>query len=316
VCGDFDSSSHEARDFFHARSVAVIHSENQNNTDFGKSVACLAAYHLGLRLSGPGTDAIFAKKSVPDEDDPDTAAVQLKLPYPLGPRRLQQTAVFPSGLDVCVIGSLGGRVDQGLGLLGELYRWQAALADAWTEFEGESQRLENSVQASSSPAYRVVFWLVSDSSVTFVLPPGRSIIETPAEYVQGSERWPRGDRQTEARAPATAVLSPNVGIIPLFAPIRLTTSGLEWDVTDWDSRMGAMVSTSNHVVADQVIIDTDGPCLFTIERLQPEPVATGDENWRVKCSRWLVSGASRIAKLFPASDTSSSMVLSDLEERN
>lgn len=58
----------------------------------------------------------------------------------------------------------------------------------------------------------------------------------------------------------------HVGIIPLKEPSIISTSGLEWDVTDWQTEIGGQLSTSNHVLPDtQVVqIKTDKDVLFTI----------------------------------------------------
>jgi thiamine pyrophosphokinase len=57
-----------------------------------------------------------------------------------------------------------------------------------------------------------------------------------------------------------------VGIIPLQEPSRITTKGLEWDVTDWETRMGGRISTSNHVLPETKIVEvqTTKDVLFTI----------------------------------------------------
>lgn len=64
---------------------------------------------------------------------------------------------LPNIRDILVFGSVGGRVDQGIGLLGELYR----------------------EQISRHPEVR--FWLFSESSVTTLLRPGTTLIHTPLE---------------------------------------------------------------------------------------------------------------------------------------
>jgi thiamine pyrophosphokinase len=43
---------------------------------------------------------------------------------------------------------------------------------------------------------------------------------------------------------------------------------LEWDVQEWHTQMGGQVSTSNHIVKDQVTISTDAEVLFTVERMK------------------------------------------------
>ena len=62
---------------------------------------------------------------------------------------------LPSVRDILVLGSIGGRVDQGIGLLGELYR-------------------EQKIRRSD-----VRFWLFSEASVSTILFPGSTVIHTP-----------------------------------------------------------------------------------------------------------------------------------------
>lgn len=123
--------------------------------------------------------------------------------------------------DVVVLGSISGRVDQGLGLLHEFYR---------------EQHIRH-------PNLR--FWLVSESSMTFILPKGKSTIHVPV---------------------SEGLITSNIGIVPIYAPAVITTKGFEWDVQDWPTQMGGQVSTSNHIFADQVEVTTDTEVLFTVER--------------------------------------------------
>jgi thiamine pyrophosphokinase len=89
-------------------------------------------------------------------------------------------------------------------------------------------------------------FLLSGEGVTFVLKSGRHMIKA-QETFQGIG------------------LGKNVGIIPLKEPSRITTKGLEWDVTDWPTEFGCQMSTSNHVQKEWVIIETTKDVLFTID---------------------------------------------------
>jgi thiamine pyrophosphokinase len=122
-----------------------------------------------------------------------------------------------------VLGTIAGRVDQGIGLLSEMYREQHS-------------KLHANIQ----------FWLFSESSISFILAPGTTTIHTPL---------------------AENVLTSNVGLLPIFGPAHITTQGLEWDVENWQTQMGGQVSTSNHIVKDQITISTDAHVLFTVERM-------------------------------------------------
>jgi len=126
--------------------------------------------------------------------------------------------------NIIVLCTLGGRVDQGLGLLHEMYR-----------------------EHKSNPGVRL--WLFSECSVSFLLFQGINHISA---------------------LRSSNVFTENVGIIPLFGPATITTTGLEWDVLDWPTSLGEQVSTSNHVVEDTVTIRTDAEVLFTIELSQQE----------------------------------------------
>lgn len=88
-------------------------------------------------------------------------------------------------------------------------------------------------------------WLISEASVSFILEPGMNV-------VNGLK--------------TSGLFTRNMGLIPIYGPAVITTSGLEWDVKDWDTQMGTRVSSSNHVISDEVQVKTDAPILFTIQR--------------------------------------------------
>lgn len=124
--------------------------------------------------------------------------------------------------DILVLGTIAGRLDQGIGLLGELYREQ-----------------------NSENRDGLRFWLFSESNISFILEKGKTVIHTPLNE---------------------GLITENVGILPVYGPARVTTSGLEWDVEDWPTQMGGQMSTSNHIKRDQIVIETDAEVLFTMER--------------------------------------------------
>ncbi|CAG8949221.1 hypothetical protein HYFRA_00004845 [Hymenoscyphus fraxineus] len=89
-------------------------------------------------------------------------------------------------------------------------------------------------------------FLLSSEGITFVLKSGKHKIRAQQEH-------------------PVMKLGKNVGIIPLKEPSVITTKGLEWDVTDWETEFGGQISTSNHVVEDWVTVDTTKDVLFTID---------------------------------------------------
>ena len=87
--------------------------------------------------------------------------------------------------------------------------------------------------------------MFSEASVSVMLAAGTTVLRTPLD--QG-------------------LITRNVGILPVYGKAVISTEGLEWDVEDWETEMGGQVSSSNHIVADQISITTDREVLFTVER--------------------------------------------------
>ncbi|KAK4098156.1 thiamine pyrophosphokinase [Parathielavia hyrcaniae] len=136
--------------------------------------------------------------------------------------------------DMVAVGGLGGRVDQGLSQLHHLYLFQ------------------------TDPSYADGrLYLFSGESLTFLLKPGRHLIRVKGE----EEEWERGQRGGGA-----GVFGKYVGMLPVGGTSRITTKGLEWDVTDWETRFGGRVSTSNHVLPETRVVEvrTTEEVLFTI----------------------------------------------------
>lgn len=157
----------------------------------------------------------YAQLGVSITQDPDQYSTDF------GKAVKQVVTHLPESREILVLGSVGGRVDQGIGLLHELYREQKA----------------------SYPGLR--FWFFSESSITVLLQPGTTIIHTPLQE---------------------GLITQNVGILPLYGKAVISTKGLEWDVQEWPTEMGGNLSTSNHIVADEISITSDFVVLFTVER--------------------------------------------------
>ncbi|KAF5020233.1 hypothetical protein F66182_7750 [Fusarium sp. NRRL 66182] len=90
-------------------------------------------------------------------------------------------------------------------------------------------------------------YLLSGSSLTFLLKAGTHHIQVREE---GEED----------------VFGKHVGIIPLKEPANITTRGFEWDVKDWHTEIGGNLSTSNHILPDEQVVQvtTDKDVLFTV----------------------------------------------------
>ena len=137
----------------------------------------------------------------------------------------------PGVQDIIIMSTLAGRVDQALGLLHELYR----------ETKKHSQNSDSALR----------LWLLSEQSVSFLLPIGQST-------VRGLD-------------PSLGLFTRNVCFLPIYGPASITTTGLEWDVQEWETRMGGMVSTSNHVTEGEILVVVKGEMvLFTVEMAKTE----------------------------------------------
>jgi thiamine pyrophosphokinase len=128
--------------------------------------------------------------------------------------------------DIIIMSTMSGRLDQALGLLHELYR--------------EATNHRPGVKAPAS------LYFVSEQAVSFVLPIGKNVI-------RGID-------------PGRSVFRKHAGILPIYGPARISIKGFEWDVQDWETMMGGNVSTSNHVLGNEVEVEVVGEMvLFTIE---------------------------------------------------
>ncbi len=168
----------------------------------------------------------YAAKGAKVEEDRD----QYKTDFGKSIRVLRQyrSGSLPAGKilndqqsNILILSDLSGRIDQGLGILHEMLRETKAP-------ENQGTRL----------------WLINNDNVSWILPRGRN-------FLRGLRaQWPAG-----GAAPAGEPLfSPNVGILPIYGRAVITTSGLEWDIKDWQTEMGVKISTSNHIVRDEVVL--------------------------------------------------------------
>jgi len=138
------------------------------------------------------------------------------------------------GINIIVFGGLGGRVDQGLSTLHHLFSIHLHQRDV------------------VGPMY-----LLSDESFSFVLTPGCHEIQV---------------REEEDERRSGDIFDKYVGIVPLRATSIITTQGLEWDITDWRTTFGEIITTSNHVLpqTSTVIVKTTNYVLFTIALKSPQ----------------------------------------------
>ncbi|OAL62388.1 thiamine pyrophosphokinase [Trichophyton rubrum] len=151
-------------------------------------------------------------------------------------------------LDVVVFGGLGGRVDQGFAQIHHLFCTTTSASEQIRRPNGE-------------------LYLISEESISFFLRPGNNVIRTFGGSYFGKVKEASSGlsgRQT-TNADQQAYFSENIGIIPIGGPSIISTQGLEWDVSGWKTEFGGNLSTSNHIRADLVKVETSAPVLFTVE---------------------------------------------------
>jgi len=144
--------------------------------------------------------------------------------------------------DILVLGGLGGRVDQAFSQVHHFYSASQPFHSSPTCRQGE-------------------LYLISEESITFLLREGRNTILTPGCFVLNSAK--KLDHNGDGGS--GPYLTENIGIIPVGGRAVISTHGLEWDVKDWETVFGGQISTSNHIRADMIEIDTSTPVLFTVE---------------------------------------------------
>lgn len=153
-------------------------------------------------------------------------------------------------LDIVVLGGLGGRVDQGFSQVHHLYA-------------AYEEKRQSTATAPTSQAQAGDLYLLSEESLSFILPPGVNVIHTPLTHQQ----IPNHHYDEEEKG--KFVFSENVGIIPLSGPTLITLTGFEWDVKRWHTEIGGQLSTSNHIRADRLEVDVDvdinRAVLFSVE---------------------------------------------------
>lgn len=159
-------------------------------------------------------------------------------------------------LSVLVLGGLGGRVDQAFSQIHHLYEVSQSQSQSQNQTQTQTQRNSDGK-----------IYLISEESITFILQPGKNIIHVPRTNrpQPNQSSSPQSEIISRNSKEEEFILEENVGIIPILGPARITISGFEWDVEDWKTEIGGQLSTSNHIRADTVQVQTGVPILFTLE---------------------------------------------------
>jgi thiamine pyrophosphokinase len=245
--GDLDSIRPTVREFYDKLGVSILEDPDQYSTDFTKCLKYLNA-HAAEIIASPRAENVSTRSN--------------------GTLSTESTSVPPPNelpLEIVILGGLGGRVDQAFSQVHHLYMMTQTQCTI---------REKESNSPSNKPAAGGNLYLVSEESITFIIQKGKNVIHTPA--TRRADVTVTGSKETDTSPSAKKrklgqdaepeyFFEENIGIIPLSAPASITTHGFEWDVEDWHTEIGGQISTSNHIRADKVEVETSVPVLFTLE---------------------------------------------------
>ncbi|KAJ5836253.1 thiamine pyrophosphokinase eukaryotic [Penicillium robsamsonii] len=248
IVGDLDSIRPAVREHYEKLGVSVLQDPDQYSTDFTKCLKYLNAHAAEIiaspRKGKPTTNGANGNTSTTPSDH--------------------------SPLEIVILGGLGGRVDQAFSQVHHLYMM--------TQTQRSIRENETNTSPDVNPAAGGNLYLVSEESITFIIQTGKNTIHTPAtrradiatastsDISESPKKRKREQEQEKEPEPEPEYFfEENIGIIPLSAPAKITTHGFEWDVENWHTEIGGQLSTSNHIRADKVEIETSVPVLFTVE---------------------------------------------------
>ncbi|KAJ5360064.1 thiamine pyrophosphokinase eukaryotic [Penicillium concentricum] len=248
IVGDLDSIRPAVREHYEKLGVSILQDPDQYSTDFTKCLKYLNAHAAEIiaspRKGKPTTNGANGSTSTsPSEQSP---------------------------LEIVILGGLGGRVDQAFSQVHHLYMM--------TQTQRSIRENETITSPDANPAAGGNLYLVSEESITFIIQTGKNTIYTPAtrradiatastsDVSESPKKRKREQEQEKEQEPEPEYFfEENIGIIPLSAPAKITTHGFEWDVDNWHTEIGGQISTSNHIRADKVEVETSVPVLFTVE---------------------------------------------------
>ncbi|PYH80394.1 thiamine pyrophosphokinase [Aspergillus uvarum CBS 121591] len=280
IIGDLDSIHPEIRTHYETLGVPVIQHIDDYSTDFHKSLQYIQR-NTATILAAAAAPTPSSSSTPPPPPPPSNSATTTK-PTSTSISHSQHP---PKSLEILVLGGLGGRVDQAFSQIHHLFYMTQELraTTATSSSDSSTDEPQSQPQGHQNPGPNL--YLISEESITFILRPGRNIVQTPlvnrpapaptsnhddddddnADQKIIPEVQSSTTTTTTTTTAETHLLEENVGIIPLLGPARITTAGFQWDVRDWRTEIGGQLSTSNHIRADMVEVEAKMPVLLTLE---------------------------------------------------
>ncbi|KAG7891720.1 hypothetical protein KL905_000310 [Ogataea polymorpha] len=134
-------------------------------------------------------------------------------------------------VSVFMMGSIGGRFDHTVSTISKLIKLHR-----------------------TKPNFQFIVRNSEYNEYILFIPKGRNFVTLLQE-----KEYHQGEKLVKGKLPL-------VGLLPLARPVRLSTSGLKWDVTNWESSIEGKVSANNLLVGDNgFLVDTTGPIFVNIE---------------------------------------------------
>lgn len=181
VAGDCDSIREDVKEYYGSHGTTTIKQATQYSTDFMKCIQLIVLYFEG---------------------EQDKLRGQLD-PHD-GLHQLAATVTPTDPVDIYVVGGVGGRFDQTMHLIHQLYKLK-----------------------SNYPHLNVT--LITADDVIFLVPKGITYVHYPSKSTFSTHKVP------------------TCGLLPFEHTVTITSLGLKWDVTNWDSSISTLVSSSNGI---------------------------------------------------------------------
>lgn len=230
IVGDLDSATAETLQFYKNRGTSVIAQRSQYATDLDKAVALTNLY-----FNYKSKNETKQKQSLTFND----YLYSLNTNDGLCSENLKIASDNSENIKLVLLGAIGGRFDQTLNALSKLYQLNSTYS-------------------------HIDSILLNPEHTEFILylPKGKNFIKFPKiKESEEIEKFGTTFKKSKSRQRLR-----NVGILPMLAPTILRTSGLKWDVNNWESQFGMAMSTCNLQVGETGFgIETTSECFVNVE---------------------------------------------------
>lgn len=194
IIGDLDSLLDDTMQFYRSAGVMIKLQSSQYYTDLGKSLSFCNLWF----------NYVYLDLNTLDDYDEVSTLEEEKL--------FQRDSRFLHKLDVTIVGAIGGRFDQTIHGINQLY-----------------------TSAKNRPNLSIKLLNKEYEEVVFLVNAGKNFVQLCRDELLFS---------------AAQCKNYIVGLLPLGHKSVISTSGLKWDVEEWSTEIAENVSSSNMTVGD------------------------------------------------------------------